>query len=450
MIKNIKLYSTFNCHSLSLILSIMLVVYVLTIDCATNIIGAKFYRLLEKERVLYLGLHSIDSLAALEYLSLPSPTERKYFYDRYWQGKDKERQEIEKRAQYAFNEFGRYAPLEDMRIPVYVRYGEPTRRYMITPEKKIGIVTKEFVRPGEIWTYKDKGVEFDFVKIDRAYKIVARTTFGDSVIIPFLREETDSSIILPDKNHFRDKLKCAIATGRFRQAKNLVRLEIYAKVFVKDAKGCTLIRHVAIYDLAGNKVKEKTNRIFPSHTLSETFYYDEINFWLAPATYTVLVEYYNLKTKEKFKKDNIVDLVDYKEDAKKVSDLVFAGLIDDGYTDEKFYKSPGRVIPLLETNIFVGQPFYLYHELYNLKVDGHNMHFLKTVYEIYNKEKMRKEIVDILVQSETGEGDVAYLSAKYHPMDLLPGEYICVVKTKDMLGGEEYTAVGEFKLEAKR
>ncbi len=150
-----------------LVSSLISLVFVM-LSCATNIIGAKFYRLLEKERVLYLGLHSIDSLAALEYLSLPSPTERKYFYDRYWQGKDDERQEIEKRAQYAFKEFGRYAPLEDMRIPIYVRYGEPTRRYMITPEKKIGIATKEFVRPGEIWAYKDNGVEFDFVKIDRA------------------------------------------------------------------------------------------------------------------------------------------------------------------------------------------------------------------------------------------------------------------------------------------
>ncbi|MEO0128580.1 MAG: hypothetical protein ABIL44_12645 [candidate division WOR-3 bacterium] len=443
------LYALMKRNKAVLVNSLISLVFII-LSCGTNIIGAKFYHLLEKERILYLGLLAIDSLAAYDYLNLPSPTERKYFYDRYWQGKDDERQEIEKRTQHAFKEFGRYAPLEDMRIPIYVKYGAPTRRYMITPEKKIGITTKEFVRPGEIWTYKEKGVEFDFVKIDRAYKIIARTTFGDSVIIPFLKEEKDSSIVLPDKNHFKDKLKCAIAVGRFRQAKNLVRLEIYAKVFIKAAQGCTLVRRVTICDLDGNTVKEKIDRLSPSDTLNETFYYDEINFWLAPATYNVLVEYYDLKTNEKFKKENSVVLVDYKEDAKKVSDLIFACLIDDGYTDEKFYKSPGRVIPMLETSVFCGQPFYLYHELYNLKVDENNMHFLKTVYEIYNKEKMRKEIVDILVHSETGEGDVAYLSAKYHPMDLPSGEYMCLVRTTDMLSKEEYTAVGEFILEAKR
>lgn len=428
---------------------IIRVTILLFVVCGTNIIGAKYYRLLEQERKLFLGLKAIDSLSAMEYLNLPSPTERRLFYTQYWEGKEEERKKCEERIEYAFKEFGKYAPLSDERIKVYVTHGEPSRRYVITPEKKIGIVTREFVRPGEIWTYKEKGIEFDFVKIDRAYKIVAQTTFGDSVIIPFLKEE-DSLIVLPDRDRFKDELKCAIAAGRFRQARNLVRLEIYANVFIKDAKGCTLIRHIGIYDGAGNTVEEKINKISPSDTLNETFYYDEINFWLAAATYNVLIEYYNLKTNEKFKKEIMVDLIDYKEDAKKVSDLIFASLIDDGFTDEKFHKPPGRVIPLLKTNISVGQPFYLYHELYNLKVDQQNMHFLKIIYEIYNKEKMRKEIVDLLIQSETGEGDVAYLSAKYHPMDLPPGEYICVARTTDMLSGEEYIVAGEFKLEAKR
>ncbi|MCX7996022.1 MAG: hypothetical protein N3A65_09705, partial [candidate division WOR-3 bacterium] len=327
----IKIKSINISEHMTLIIYVIFIIYTVT-SCATNIIGARFYRLLEKERILFLGLRSIDSLAAFEYLNLPTPTERKSFYDQYWQGKDEERLEIEKRAEYAFKEFGKHAPLEDMRIPIYVKYGTPTRRYMITPEKKIGIVTKEFVRPGEIWTYRERGVEFDFVKIDRAYKIVARTSFGDSVVIPFLKEEKDSSLVLSDNIEFKNHLECQIATGRFRQAKDLVRLEIYVKLLIKEAKACTLIRQVKIYDETNDLVREKINRVFPSDTLCEIFYYDEINIWLAPATYNVVVEYHNLKAGGKTKKEVCVNLLEYKEDAKKVSDLMFAQLIDDAYT----------------------------------------------------------------------------------------------------------------------
>jgi len=41
---------------------------------------------------------------------------------------------------------------------------------------------------------------------------------------------------------------------------------------------------------------------------------------------------------------------------------------------------------------------------------------------------------------------VAYLAAKYHPMDLLPGRYLIVTKDKDLLSGKERTAIGEFEL----
>jgi hypothetical protein len=94
----------------------------------------------------------------------------------------------------------------------------------------------------------------------------------------------------------------------------------------------------------------------------------------------------------------------------------------------------------------IATPFYIYHEVYNLKIqDG--QHLLRIDYEIYNKEKMRKEIVDIMSQTESSEGDVGYIAAKYHPMDLPHGNYIIVAKITDMLSGEQFTAVGEFTLE---
>lgn len=415
----------------------------LALACAGNILGAKYYRLLEKERKLYLGLRGIDSIAADKYLNLPSATERKIFYDQYWQGRDDEHREFEKRSEYAFKEFGKHAPLSDDRIPVYVKYGNPTRRYVITPEKKVGIVTKEYVRPAEIWTYKNEGIEFDFIRLARAYKIIARSQFGENVIIPYLREDTLSQIIseiIPS-----GKLNFNVSFGRFRQRKELVRLEIYAQLFIDDTLNCRLLRRAQIYNQSDSIITEKNSILVPVSGEKE-YFYDELNLWLPPQKYKVVIEYTNLKTKESGKKEFSADLLDYKDDAKKISDLVFGKLIDESMCDEKFYKPVGRVMPLVHPVLPISTPFYVYHEVYNLKMQE-GQYLLKTDYEIYNKEKMRKEIVDIMTQTGSSGGDVAYIGAKYHPMDLPAGNYIIVARTTDLLSGEEFSAVGEFTLE---
>lgn len=427
---------------------VILFVLFYIISCGINIYASRYYRLLEKERPLYLGLKGIDSLTANEYLNLSSPTERKYYYDQYWQGRDDERQEFEKRSEYAFKEFGEYAPLSDERIPIYVKYGNPTRRYVITPEKKVGIVSKEYVRPAEIWTYKSEGIEFDFIRLARAYKIIARSQFGETVIIPYLREDTLSQIIsdtIPSGK--LNKLNFNMSFGRFRQKKDLVRLEIYVQLFIDDTLDCRLFRRALIYNQFDSIVIEKNSILIPVNGNKE-YFYDELNLWLPPQKYKVLIEYTNLKTRESGEKEFFADLLDYKEDAKKISDLVFGRLIDESMCEEKFYKPVGRVIPLVKSALPTSTPFYVYHEVYNLKMQE-GQYLLKTDYEIYNKEKMRKEIIDIMTQTESGGGNVAHIAAKYHPMDLPPGQYIIVVRTKDMLSGEEYTAVGEFKLEEK-
>ncbi len=416
---------------------------ILLIACAINILGAGYYRLLEKERKLYLGLRSIDSVAADKYLTLSAATERKYYYDQYWQGRDDEREKFEERTEYAFKEFGRYAPLSDERIPIYVKYGNPTKRYIITPEKKVGVITKEYVRPAEIWTYISEGIEFDFVRLTRAYKVIARSQFGERVILPILKEDT-TSIDLSDTIP-SGKLEFDVAFCRFKQRKDLVRLEIYTQFLIDDTAGCHILRRVKIYDESENLITKKNSNLIPINA-AKGFFFDEINLWLAPQNYRVLVEYINLRSKCGGRKEFSVNLIDYKDDAKKVSDLVFAKLIDESSIEEKFYKPVGRVIPLVQPTLAVSTPFYVYHELYNLMTrDG--QHLLKVNYEIYNREKMRKEIVDIMTQTESSEGDVAYIAAKYHPMDLPAGNYLIVARTTDLLSGEEYTAVGEFTLE---
>ncbi|MGQ9535496.1 MAG: GWxTD domain-containing protein [bacterium] len=413
---------------------------------AVNIFAARYYRLLEEERKLYLGLRAIDSVAAYEYLNLPSATERRSFYEQYWQGRDEERAEFEKRTFYAFKEYARYAPLDDERTMIYVKYGEPTQRYVITPTKKIGIVSKEYVRPAEIWTYKNEGIEFDFVRLTRAYQIIHTSYFGDSVKIPLLKDDTLSEEI--PSNIQLGKLNFNISFGRFRQRKDLVRLELYSILNLDDTVDCKILRRVQIYNQSDSIIDEKNVFLKPINGDKGVFY-DETNLWLAPQKYRVVIEYINLKTGAAGKGEFYVDLLDYKDDAKKISDLVFAKLIDDAEVEEKFFKPVGRVIPLVDVKLPVANSFYIYHEVYSLQT-REGQHLLKVDYEIYNKARMRREIVDIMSQTESGEGNIAYIAAKYHPMDLPSGEYIIVARSIDLLGGEEYTAVNEFTLEERK
>ncbi len=422
----------------------LLMLFVLTVAvCTKSVLTAGYYRLLEKERKLYIVLRSIDSVAATKYLNLPSPTERKYFYDQYWQGNEHEKEVFEERAAYALKEFGRYAPLTDERIPVYVKYGKPNRRYAIAPERKVGIISREYVRPAEIWTYNDKGIEFDFVRLTRAYHIINTSYFGDSVFMPYLREDTSS--VQDETLGKTEGLKFDISFGRFRQKKNLVRLEIYSGVFIDDTFNCRILRSIQIRDKADSLVMEKKNILIPVNG-DKGIFYDEINVWQPPQKFFVTLEYHNLKNGKSGTKKFSVDLLDYKDDAKKISDLLFAKLIDDAEVDEKFSKPTGRIIPLVNPSLPVSVPFYIYHEVYNLTTKE-GQHLLKIDYEVYNKEKMRKEVVDIMTQTESSDGDVAYIAAKYHPMDLPAGTYIIVVRDTDLLSGEQFTAVGEFILE---
>jgi hypothetical protein len=93
----------------------------------------------------------------------------------------------------------------------------------------------------------------------------------------------------------------------------------------------------------------------------------------------------------------------------------------------------------------VHRPFYFYSEAYNLDTkDG--LHRVRTTYEVYNKEKMRQEVVDVMIKDWIEPGNIAYFGAEYHPMDLVPGNYIIVLKVKDLISGKERSAVTEVRL----
>jgi hypothetical protein len=412
----------------------------LFICCAVNIFAARYYRLLEYERVWYLGLRGIDTAAAGTYLNLESTQDRTMFYDDYWDGKDEERALFEERSTYAFRQFGGTAPLSDDRIPVYVRYGE-ARKEIITQEKKIGVQSSIRVRPAEIWTYRKEGLIFDFVRMARAYDLISQFEFGDRVIIPYLKEAaSDTSIDV----QFDESLNFVMSHGRFRQQKNLTRLEIYLGVDLDDTTGLALFRDIKVFNRWDSIVNHTSHILVPEGGEKGTFV-DEINLWLKPEEYRVELELIDIKNKRSGKKELSVNLIEYLDDVKEISDLIPVRLIDKSFTREKFEKPVGRVIPLLETDLPVHRPFYFYSEAYNLETKE-GLYRVRTTYEVYNKEEMRQEVVDVMIKDWIEPGNIAYFGAEYHPMDLVPGNYIIVLRVKDLISGKERSAVTEVRL----
>lgn len=415
-------------------------VAMLVTHCASNIFAARYYRLLEHERVLYLGLMGIDTTSARVYLNLESPGDRSTFYENYWMNRGDERAVFEQRSKHAYAQFGRSAPLSDDRIPVYVKYGEP-RREIITPEKRIGVNASLVINPAEVWTYYRDGLMFDFVRVARSYELISMSQFGDSVRIPHLKEIASDTIV---EIRPEGSLDFMVAYGRFRQQRNLTRLEIYMGVPIEDTTGFRLYREIRVYNKRDSLVCDLKHILQPEHAARGLFV-DESNLWLRPEEYRVEVSLTDMRDHSIGTREAMINLVEYQDDVKEISDLIVSGLIDRSFTHEKFEKPVGRVIPLLETTRPVHRPFYLYAEAYNLMMqDG--MHQLRTTYEVYNKERMRQEVVDVMIKDWIEPGDIAFLGAEYHPMDLVPGNYMIVLKVTDLLSGKERSAVAELKL----
>ncbi len=422
-------------------LTLLIAISLLCVYCATNIFAARYYRLLDGERVKYLGFRGIDTLAAQEYLDLESVSERRMFYNEYWAGKDNERKIFEERSQYAFEHFGRNAPLSDDRIPVYVKYGEPTRREIITPEKKIGVSASLVVNPAEIWRYQKEGLMFDFVRLARAYDLLSYSEFGEGVLIRHLKEAASDTSV---ESQVGETFDFSLSYGRFRQQKNLTRLEIYTAIEIEDTTDFRLYREISVYNRRDSIVHHSRHILIPEQG-DKGMFVDEMNLWLKPEEYRIEVVLFDTKNTRFGKKEFSVNLIEYQNDVKEISDLIPIRLIDRAFTHEKFEKPVGRAIPLLNTTLPVHKSFYLYSEAYNLET-REGMHRVRTTYEVYNKERMRQEVVDVMIKDWIEPGNTAYLGAEYHPMDLLPGSYMIVLKVKDLVSGKERSAVAEFQL----
>ncbi|MEO0226353.1 MAG: hypothetical protein ABIL05_05320, partial [candidate division WOR-3 bacterium] len=217
-------------------------------------------------------------------------------------------------------------------------------------------------------------------------------------------------------------------------------------VELPDTAATLLIKEINIYDEHRVRVDSIYSRLVPRGAKSG-FFVDQINVLLIPRVYDVEIALTALPGGERMVKKLKIDLLEYADDRKMVSDLVKASLIDDGWTAVKFAKpSKTRLIPLPLRATSVAQPIFFYHEVYNLGLNEEGNHRIKTKYRIVEKISKKEQLVDFVEKIEEDIGTTAYVAVKYHPMNLPPGQYLVVAETQDLILGQTFYSMLEFAL----
>lgn len=405
-----------------------------------------FWILTEPEKQYYFGMLSIDSAAARRYLNLEYPAERTQMLEVYWRGREAEWMEFRSRVGYAEKTFGKHGIVNDDRARLYIRYGPPSERTVVeSKRKRISLTAILEARPVEVWIYRNSSREFDLVKSAGGnFKVVAASRTGDSVAVAWLEAVPDS--MARGRQSTPVITAFDVSIGRFRQKKGLTRLEIYIGVDLPDTSGVVLDRDVKIVDQSGQVVDRDTAVVLPRGAPAG-YFVDEVNFLVQPRRYKIEVAIRARPDGERMVKNFEVDLLEYAQDLKLVSDLVQASIIDDGFTADKFVKpAKPRLIPCPSRGTPVGRPFYFYHEVYSLAINAEGNHRIKTSYRIFEKTTRQEQIVDYVEKVEEDVSATGYIAAKWRPMNFPAGRYVVVAETHDLIVDRKVQTILEFEL----
>jgi hypothetical protein len=93
-----------------------------------------------------------------------------------------------------------------------------------------------------------------------------------------------------------------------------------------------------------------------------------------------------------------------------------------------------------------GQPFYFYHEVYNLAVNAEGNHRVKTGYRVFEKTTRTEQIIDYVERVEEDVSATAYIAVKWRPTNLPPGRYVVFAETHDLISDRRMQTLLEFEL----
>jgi len=421
----------------------------LIVSCTSAaVVPARFWALSEPEKNIYLGLAALDSTCALKYLGCDTPAERATFLNEKWSSPVESIAALQRRVSSAATTFGKYSTVTDDRAKLWVRYGAPTERKIVEARKKrISFTAFRDAQPVEVWTYAGRGEEFDFVRpsIGTGYTVIAASRFGEKASVAWLTA-TGPADAVAGRTDLRTPA-FDVSFGRFRQKKGVTRLEVYSCLELGDTAGVVLKRDIDVLESDGTKVDSISELLVPRGR-GYGYFIDQASMLLAPKAYRVVFSLAALPTGVRVTKTLNVEMLEYAEDLKMVSDLVRASLIDPCSISPKFEKPGlGRVIPMVRNTTEAYQPFCLYHEVYNLMLDEKGNHRAKTTYRIFEVTGLEEQTVDFVEYIDENAGAIAYFGVKYHPMDLPPGKYVIVAETVDLVSGRNTSTSCTFELQ---
>ncbi len=409
------------------------------------------------EKLHYLILAGLDPAAGRQYLTQASVLDRADFLEWFWQNSESaaERDVYWERAQKARDFFGAIDLLNDDRVKTYIRYG-PALRESFYPEPIRTETLTVIVRPAEIWTYRKLGLQFDFVRIGTAYKLVGETKSGPDCIAPSL-EQIDRQRPPPQLREELLSLDLEFTLARFEHADDSVETEVHYGIPQRQLAG--LVRENELPELfirmtftPARGTRTITRDLWvspgtmPEATDTELAVGREV-FRLPADAYAATIEARSAGGSVAAKKTRELDLLDYVRRAQSSSDMVFYSLADSTFQSRQFERgSRRRLVPMVVPTVHSGQTFYALYELYNLGLDEQSRHLVEADYEMIEQATDQLAVVPTPTRIITGPGPKAVVIERLHTMDLRPGQYLLVARARDTGKERDISLTARFRI----
>jgi GWxTD domain-containing protein len=380
--------------------------------------------------------------------------------------------EHNRRAEFVLFHFNTVANSKpwDARGDIYIKYGEPDERE-INPidltdnnrylQGKIGSVTLGFNT--EVWRY---------YKDDRFFKFEPDKA-GEYILMPYTEKGglpgTDKKILaevtqaqtrqqkeIYEHDYGGKALDYAFDVVRFRERDNVYLVDLNLGIPVsklkfrgEDTTYIDLVKEVALFDKKLKLLKRDSTKFslqLKKDSVSGSILVDQKTFILPPGQFTLAAEIRDLNSNRVgiYKKELLLPEFVHSE-IREISEVIIASNIRPAEgRDERFIKSDLVVQPMPTRTFFPNQDVYFYFEIYDLKKDIENKCRYLVNYDLLNTETKK----ELSLGSQTVEVDSSqvYQIGEIKSDKVGKGEYILIIKVRDLNGQKEKKTLASFKI----
>jgi hypothetical protein len=409
------------------------------------------------EKLDYLVLASIAPEAGEDYLMTSTRPGRADYLKWYWSqppyaSDQGVRTFYHERAAQAQTFFGQLDLFGDDRVRTYIRHG-PARRESFEPRTTRTESLTIMVPAAEIWTYDSLGLQFDFVKTGVAYKLVGQSEFGPRVTMPAL-EPVDLGRAAPRPAPDARPLGLAVALGRLGQEADSVHVELHYGIpraeLYRAFGGSQPLVYIKVDLLPRNRSKAETVVAWVSTNVSG----DTSGLAVGREALVLPVDVYSVRVLGVTADGRVasvvnreLNLLDYVRRAQPSSDIIFLAIADSAFQSPQFvgFGWP-RLVPLVEPSLVAGQTCYVLYQLYNLGLDSAGSHRLEVDYDFVSESSRQLAYAATPARFVSGPGRTATVVERLHTMNLRPGSYLIVARTRDLASGRRVSLTTRLRI----